>query len=302
VRARATILLLVLFMLLDIGLVTLAVQHTRPEPTRETPVAASTDAPRPAPSPENSSTPAADATASSPAPGEAPSYVDISAAGVALQGTRGSCSDRKRPVITVSATDSAPQQRRVVGLRELYRTQVDEDGTMRLVGLAGGCTPAVWTSLDDGHSWTRASAVDAWYLTPDRGELVGPAGASDVPCTPRDVSTVGVSGAIRVLCDDGRVLGTSDAGSTWIDLGRLDGAVSIRFTSPSAGFGLAVQDDCPAAVLQTTDGGSSWERTRCSRAGEPVAVGANGDFVAAQIGRTLPVSDDGGVTWSRREG
>jgi photosystem II stability/assembly factor-like uncharacterized protein len=101
-----------------------------------------------------------------------------------------------------------------------------------------------------------------------------------------------------VLCGSGQVLGTQDAGQSWVALGRLDGAVDIRFTSPGVGVGLARESGCPAAVLRTTDGGTSWKRLACLTGRTPRAIGAQGDLVAAQVGDRLYSSSDAGVTWS----
>jgi photosystem II stability/assembly factor-like uncharacterized protein len=82
-----------------------------------------------------------------------------------------------------------------------------------------------------------------------------------------------------------------------VTLGRLDGAVSARFTSVGDGVAVAVQDGCPAAVMETADGGTTWTRQVCLEGGRPRAVGANGDVVVAQVGDVVDVSTDGGDTW-----
>lgn len=78
-------------------------------------------------------------------------------------------------------------------------------------------------------------------------------------------------------------------------------AVAIRFTTPGAGVALAVQQDCSAAVMETADGGASWERQKCLGGAGP-GCGANEDFIAAQVGDRFYLGSDGGQTWSRPEG
>ena len=102
---------------------------------------------------------------------------------------------------------------------------------------------------------------------------------------------------VRVLCEEGQILGTDDGGDSWAALGRLEGAVDIRFLSTGEGYGLAKQPGCSAAVMRTTDGGTEWERLVCLNGGKPRAVTARGALVAAQIGRQTYVSTDGGATW-----
>jgi photosystem II stability/assembly factor-like uncharacterized protein len=83
-----------------------------------------------------------------------------------------------------------------------------------------------------------------------------------------------------------------------VTLGRLEGAVDIRFTSPGTGVGLARQGGCRAAVLRTSDGGTTWKRLVCLPGRTPRAIGAQGGLVAAQVGERLYSSSDAGVTWS----
>jgi photosystem II stability/assembly factor-like uncharacterized protein len=126
--------------------------------------------------------------------------------------------------------------------------------------------------------------------------VTAPDGPRSTPCVPLALSTLDQS-VVRVLCEEGQILGTDDGGDAWVALGRLPGAVDIRFLSTGDGYGLAKEADCPAAVMRTTDGGTSWERLVCLPGIKPRAVAAQGDLVAAQVGGRTYVSTDGGETW-----
>ena len=185
------------------------------------------------------------------------------------------------------------------GLTETLRVQVVTDGSLQVIGRTDQCQVAQWTSQDAGKTWSRTDgAPSTWYLAPSPAKraVFSPDGRRGTPCVPVSLSTVGVD-VVRLLCDDGKVLGTSDGGTTWVALGRLDGAVSIRFTSPGDGVAVAAQDGCPAAVMKTADGGTTWTRKVCLAGDQPRAVGAGGDLVVAQVGDVVDVSTDGGVTW-----
>ena len=102
---------------------------------------------------------------------------------------------------------------------------------------------------------------------------------------------------IRLLCDDGHVLGTTDGGRTWEPLGSLDGAVGIRFLTPARGLAIAGTPECAAQVLTTTDGGTRWTPRRCLGDAPARAIGAEGDLAAAWVADTVLVSADGGRSW-----
>jgi hypothetical protein len=98
------------------------------------------------------------------------------------------------------------------------------------------------------------------------------------------------------------VIGTSDAGASWITLGVLDGAVALSFETPGDGLAVATQEDCDAAVMRTADGGTSWDRAFCLKGGARRAVAAVGDTLVAQAGERLQISTDAGSTWRRVRG
>lgn len=309
---------LVLFIAADVFLVALMFRHVAAPPPPDTsasrsPSAAATptSSPSGSTSPSGSRSPAspsasptgavsADATAS-PASESAPvAFLSISADGALLRTSRGDCPGSGRPDITVATgTDKNPSARRVPGLRTVVATQVVSRRNLVIVGLNRRCRAGVYSSDDGGRTWAR-SAGDAgqWHLIADGSarSVVSPTGRQHTPCVPQSVSPID-STAARVLCDDGTVLGTEDSGATWITLGGLPGAVDIRYTAPGAGVALATVPKCRAAVMQTSDGGASWQRLTCLSGRRPRAIAAQGSLMAAQVGRHLYVSTDSGSRW-----
>ena len=94
------------------------------------------------------------------------------------------------------------------------------------------------------------------------------------------------------------MIGTSDAGASWIMLGVLDGALAVSFETHDDGVAMATQEDCDAAVcvLRTADGSTCSETAFCLTGGAPQVVGAVGDTVVAQARDRLHISTDAGRT------
>jgi hypothetical protein len=274
---------IVLFVLVDIVLVTLAFRHVRPVEVADSPTAPAPTAPPPSASPP-------------PATAAGPTYLSLAEDGTLLRATRGSCTDDAPPVVevstegeTFSTVDVDPD------LREVLRVQADAADDVWMVGADARCRLGVYRGTADSTDWELSRGTGgAWHLLPDP-EAVGvhaPDGRVDTPCRPVGLSTAD-GGVPRVLCADGTILGTADNGLSWLDLGRLPDAVAAAFASPNVGYALAAQDDCAAAVMRSVDGGASWQTLECLRGGEPLAIAVDGETVAALVGdsvRTLDVS------------
>ncbi|CAN5416972.1 hypothetical protein BH10ACT10_BH10ACT10_01650 [soil metagenome] len=305
-RARLSILFLVVFVALDVVLVTLSMRHTGIAPPAAGSSAQTAEAPTPTASPTTATTKQSPSSARAETFGKGPAYVAVGADGTVLRSTRGDCGASEDPAVSVS-TDrgTAFRDRQVDGLSEVLAAQVASAGTLTLVGLDGDCRVGSWSSGDAGRSWEEVSdAPAAWYLAPSPTQraVLTPEGRRRPPCVPVSLSTLGTD-VVRLLCDDGQVLGTSDDGSSWVTLGRLDGAVSIRFTTPGDGVALAIrQQGCPAAVMETSDGGNQWTQQTCLKGDTPLAIGAAGDLGVAQVGERAVVSTDGGTTWPGANG
>jgi photosystem II stability/assembly factor-like uncharacterized protein len=300
VRARLTILLLAAFVAVDLVLVALAFQHTSaPPPTGPAVHTRSQLVPDVTGSPTGSSSRSGSATNATGPTG--PSYLDLAPDGTVLRATRGDCDSKVAPVVNVSKDlGTSFRAASVRGLTEVLRVEVETTGVMWLVGRDDTCQVTRWTSSDGGRSWSRVKgAGGSWYLapSPNARAIFAPAGRRSTPCVPVGVSTIDAD-VVRLLCTAGEVFGTSDGGSSWVQLGRLEGAVSIRYTTTGDGVAVASQPGCPAAVMRTVDGGTNWTREICLAGDQPLAVGADGNLVGALVGDLFYTSKDAGRTWS----
>lgn len=299
VRSRFSIVGIALFVALDIFLVYAAVRHTNQRPPQSAPPAA------------ESSTPSAD---NSPSPNpsakpDEPLYMSVAADGTLIRATRGGgCHTGSLPTVIVSTGSGhrSPNGRGSSGeVTAVLRVQADNAHDVWLVGTGRDCTISGWTSGDGGASWTRSPAGTSseWYLAPDAtaSKLHVPGGMVRTPCVPDSLSTT-ATGVFRVLCTDGTIIGTDDQGQSWVVLGRLDGAVAIRYLSPGDGYAVAPTKNCPAALMRTSDGGASWSEAHCFDAGPPRSVAADGKLVVVGAGDRLYESTDAANTWHSRTG
>ncbi len=109
-----------------------------------------------------------------------------------------------------------------------------------------------WTALDMGH-WASL-VVDAYFVSPDRGWVVG--GKAQSPKPPVDDPR----GNVKPV-----VLYTDDGGKTWKDrvanLRTKSGewGWKIQFLNERVGF-VSLENRSEGAILKTTDGGQTWER------------------------------------------
>lgn len=313
---------LVLFIAADVVLVAMTFRHVAAPPPVDTTASRTSPASSPAATPSSSAPSSPSGTASPTAPGASASpsparagsaqatpptvtaqpvaFLSVGGDGALLRTSRGECPGSRRPDVTVAPnTDQNPSTRPVPGLRIVLAAQAVSRRNLVIVGLNRRCRAGVYSSKDGGRTWAR-SVGDAgqWHLTADATarSVVSPTGRRHTPCVPQSLSPLD-STAARVLCEDGTVLGTEDAGATWITLGGLPGAVDIRYTAPGVGVALARARRCPAAAMQTSDGGATWQRLACLSGRRPRAVAAQGSVIAAQVGTRLYVSTDSGSHW-----
>jgi len=287
----------------DLLLITLAVRHVESGPREQ---ASSQRAATPSPGGATSSdVPTAEPLGGDPSTTSdalpAPvDYVAIGPDSSLLRASRGDCAKSTTPTVEVSIDNGKTfDGGKVPDLGEVLDARAISGKQLMLIGLDPKCAVGRYTSDDGGKSWNRrAGAGGTWHLSADRTALTvaTPQGPRGTPCLVRAVSTMDDS-VVRLLCDDGTILGTDDVGQTWVSLGKLAGAVDIRFTSPADGVALAKQPGCAAAVMQSFDGGSAWKQLTCLPGKRPRAIDSQGSIVAAQVGKQHYVSTDGGSTW-----
>lgn len=303
VRARLTAVLLALLVVCDVVLVTLSLRRTATLPSEVGAVRSiGMSTPSPSAPPSSAGTPEGPSSPATVTAVDEPTHVDVSAAGDIVRSTRGDCATARQPVVSVSIDHGSTfGDHRVDGLAEVLRVAISEEDSLSVVGLDAACHVARWSSTNAGRSWSMSKGAGAaWFLIddPTQRAVSTPAGRHRTPCVPLAVSPVDATVA-RLLCDDGRVEGTSDAGASWVPLGRLDGAVSIDFATPGDGSALATQEGCRAAVLATSDGGTTWSQTACLQGAEPRAISRQDDEVVAVVGAHTSISADGGRTWTQ---
>jgi len=186
---------------------------------------------------------------------------------------------------------------------EVRRIDAEDSQNLSLVGTNRRCVPGLYLSGNGGARWRRTQRADPqWYMGREQAvprTVHAPGRLTRTPCDPLTISTVD-NEILRILCDDGEVIGTEDLGGSWVALGRLPGAVAAKFTSLETGYAIAERPDCPAAVMETNDGGAAWDRLTCLGDGKPEAVAAAGRIVAAQMDGEIYVSTDDGSSWQRR--
>jgi len=221
-----------------------------------------------------------------------------------IRATRGSCDQSDLPVVEISTDRGRTFQRtRVPNVAEVLKIWVDDRNNFSVIGADRQCSAGLYVTRDGGGTWARSGGGDGfWYLALDRalpGLVHAPRSLTEAPCDPLSLSTVD-NAALRILCTNGQIIGTADEGSSWAAVGSLPGAAAVRFTSLGEGYAVAGRPTCPAAVLETVDSGSTWDRVTCLGDGPPRAIAAEGDIVAAQVGGVLHVSADGGTTWEAR--
>lgn len=295
-QRRVTMGALALFVLLDVVLVILAVRHTS-APGTTVSVAGHGSGQATSPKGAASSTPTTGASTAGD-PGSV-AFLAVAKDGTVVRSSRGQCPGDTSPTVEVSQdTGRTFAGRPVPALREVLSVQVSSAQKVQILGLDAACRLKTYATGDGGRNWFASSGATGWHLAAnaDAKKVVSPDGTRATPCTPTWVTTA-PNGVVRVLCQNGTILGSDDLGLTWVSLGRLAGAVAIQYSSSGAGLALARQPGCAAAVLQTIDGGNTWSRATCLPGSDPLALGAAGDLTLAQVGDRLFVSTAGGSGW-----
>lgn len=173
--------------------------------------------------------------------------------------------------------------------------------TVTVVGAApGGCAEASLTSFTGGEFWRRdpAVSVDATRIDgADRARLRLPGGRwIETPCATLAGAAAPDAEHAAVLCTDGVLRVTVDAGAAWRIVNGGDAVLTVAST-PDGGYLIAERSsDCAGATLEHRDATGEREgMRRCVTAelGDEVALGVAGANVWVWSSAVTVVSDVG---------
>lgn len=184
--------------------------------------------------------------------------------------------------------------------------------TLTMVGADSTCEVKVWTSTDQGATWSAPTpASDVFVRDPDDAtKLLTPAGTVKNPCPDAQESPISVDGTspteAAVLCATGDVVVTQDAGSTWATQSPVVGGVAMTFESASLGWALRLNSgQCPSfQLMRTQDGALTWQTGGClgidpegDTAGTASVSFADPDSGIADLAGAVYATQDSGLTW-----
>ena len=225
--------------------------------------------------------------------------MSITEDGTILRAVPGSCETGDDALVSRSTDDGATFEQLTPRLTEVLRLDTSADGLLSIVGADEDCSVRNYTSTDEGNRWLPESADDQWYPDPSERQVVhSPQGAVEPECRVRSLTPIDEAAA-RVTCLSGVMLGTADAGQSWVVLGRLPNVRAVVYESPGNAFALAPTDDCEAQAYATVDGGDDWEPAGCIPARGIQGLASNGATMVAQVDDEIFQSTDNAQTWSR---
>jgi hypothetical protein len=122
-------------------------------------------------------------------------------------------------------------------LRRIVRVRPADSRVAFIIGAGTSCAAELRDTRDGGGTWSPGGAGGlAWFRDPMDSQVVrAPGPATSQPCGKNTVLDLAVltAGSARVLCADGLVRSTTDNGSAWADVGRVDGAVALAVPTVS---------------------------------------------------------------------
>ena len=268
----------------------------RPQrPAQTTSATSSTSSPTPAPSPESQASTV---------------LLDAASASHALRSAYAPCTTDGPTTAEVERTDDggATWEATEVQARSVLRVRMMSEQQGFAVVADDDCEPAVLTTADGGATFSGPGPATAtWGLWPEAGpEVLVPGGRPAKACAAGDaVALSAADGQLAlVLCDDGSVRRTADAGQTWADAGDVDGAVSLAVRDDQVAV-LLTSDGCEGVGVRTGDLGESLDlgsETACVEgvsAPAAVAVAEEGGWVSSN--RSTSASEDL-QAWTATEG
>lgn len=164
------------------------------------------------------------------------------------------------------------------------------------------CASGFSRSSDEGSTWDGPSdTTGAWHLLPDpeATQLHTPQGDVDSPCAGPALELESTSAQQAfVLCEDGSVFSTSDAGQSWGPFGSAPTATAMGVLEGQPIVALPGVADCTGVSL----GPPGSEPIACveDAAAQALALSFDGPGAGYLLaGQGTWVSGDGGETWTR---
>ena len=307
---RLTYVAIAVFLLVDIGLIGLALASSRsantaskpgPIPTFEATAPASAAAVKPTPTPSP--------TATSPA--TVPTRI-LSAfnASTAWRATTGAC-----PATAASpqlSTDSGATWKTMdatgaTKVTALQRIIVGSAASATLIGFSQvGCAPELVKTFVSGRNFASypKELASAWYVNPaTRGSVHSPSGDRPAPCPTVVAIAPSDATSAAVLCADHTVYATVDAAVNWSPAIPVPGASNLAVSTQGYLATAAADSRCAGVRLVTLAGNPlATTTTACL----PIAAAPPADQVAVSqasgtlwvwAGDSLKRSGDGGATW-----
>ncbi|WP_392544724.1 WD40/YVTN/BNR-like repeat-containing protein [Oryzobacter telluris] len=246
---------LVALLLLDLGLVVWALW-----PAGTTAASPSPSAGRPSTSVSSSASPSPSASASAEPPAAArplSRVVSAASAQVVWAAGTGSCDEPGKVHVS---RDGGKTWRSQDAPGAVTRIRPNDGRSGFVIGGDDQCRLRLWNTSDAGASWTDPrSAADAWGRDPDDATRVHRPGGDPVkPCQAdaRVLDLAGLrDGVASVVCNDGTVRTTSDAGARWTTSLEREGLVALALTAPGRGAVAIVAEDCTGVAVAALAGG-----------------------------------------------
>ena len=222
----------VAFLLVDIGLVAVALNSVAPAPeSAATTAPAASAAPSPSPTPSPSVAPAP----ASVVPARMLEAVDAS---TAWRATTGACPDALAlPELTVDsgATFTATDATGPADIVALQSIVAGSGDVATFVGQSAlDCSPLVARTFVAGANYgVFPEGLDgAWYVdAANRAQIHRPGGLVPAPCASVVSLSARDAANAAVLCDDGTIVTTADAAETWSAPVAAPGAMNLAATA-----------------------------------------------------------------------
>jgi len=311
-RRRLAIVGLVAFAAVDALLISAVVAQRAPSTDVSAPAprpatsSPATETDTPEPTPTSTSTPAPDVAGT--VPSRLLSVVDET---TAWRTEAGSCPSAGATVTLERTTDGGATWTpstvsTEAALTSVDRLQATDPSTAFVVGAGGSeCTSTFSQTFSAGQSYVdypdRLGA--AWYVAAsDRATVHSPTGSHAAPCAVVATLAVTDDEQAAVLCDDGTLSTTIDAGTTWASPTGVPGTVSV--TAGTDGYLLARlgQEGCESVSVAIYETGAAEAGPVGCAPGdasvpEDVVLATVGDAVWLWAGEDVLVSTDRGASW-----